>query len=109
MVKQYVLWTRFKQADGYYIDPTQAIELWYKDVKFIETSFNNGNNEFIGYVDSTNPELIISEDTKFTMVKKTPLEVVNLCNEWYPSEEENYFSLNEDGFSIDGEVPCSMF
>ena len=32
--------------------------------------------------------------------KVTPIEAVALCNDWYPSEGEAYFTLDTDGFTI---------
>ena len=113
MIKQYLTWQRLWNGTDVGVDISAQINKnWnYPGREIICTELGYGFLEkdkrliaIVEYDDENYSEEVINRAYQSLMpwlaMKKTPEEIIALLNEWYPSEGDDYFSLDEDGFSI---------
>lgn len=95
-----------------YIDPDYAIQhLWFK-INFTPLGYGEIPNEdmrMLAIIEYDETEITVEVLNKFytnfsmfCFTESTPQNAVELCNKWYPAPEgeDNYFSLDTDGFTI---------
>lgn len=112
MVKQYITWTDLWKDNFWKTNfDIQLKKLWSKVVSVEKLEYNGTNNDdarkiaIIEFDDSMSDNAktrFINNFSGWCFFKITPQDAVDLCNEWYPAPEgeDDYFSLDADGFTI---------
>lgn len=106
--KKYFIWKIFKENDKFYSHPNTILEKkekWADKIKLVEYGYEQ-NGWYLGHIEWDNDivtaQQIVehAEDfSKFNFQVKTPEEVLTLLKQFYPEDQE-YFSLDTDGFTI---------
>lgn len=115
--KRYFIWKIVKESDRFYSHPNTLLakrEKWADKVTLVEYDYHNDSGWYLGHIEwddtvvAGSTILEHAEDfNRYTFQTRTPAEVITLLNSIYPPAEgdNDYFSLDDDGFSIIDEKP----
>ena len=105
MIRKYITWTPKYVNKHLFEHPDGKLEALWKDITMINQPYS-GDLRHVAIIEYENLSdnawgRFLNNFSEFAFFEETPNRIIELLTEWYG----DYFSLDEDGFTIIDERP----